>query len=373
MIIPHATPSLSICRAVALAALTLIVVPACGDSEPSNPALSAEERQRLEQHVSELEARVAELEAQVAQQQQDASASQKEMEELTGKLDEVSQDLADARELLATQDWQGVLVKLDEAKAQISALETRIAGLDGTLELKAGLSFGNEPFALDQQYTSSTGEKLTFTELRYWLTNIQLIKQDGSKVALADSYYLMELIKEQNVEGGAESGPTPRPKLPANRRESVSVASVPAGVYTAIEFSIGVDPTHNDDLSLQAGELHTLKNMTNLTWMWFTSYIFTKTKGQYVAVDGSTGIFAWETGTNADYRTTRQTFSTPVTVNAKKRVSVNLRADVSKLFTQLSPSTTSTINAGQTDARATLSNGFRDMFSVVAVENTDRW
>ncbi|WP_224245508.1 MbnP family protein [Hyalangium gracile] len=372
MTIPLTTPSFSIGRALLFAALIFTVVPACGESETTDPALTAEEKQRLEQHVSELEGRVRELEAQVARQQQDANASQEEKAEMTAQMDSLRTQLAEAKALLASQDWQGVLVQLDKAKAEISALETRIAGLDGSLELSAALSFGGAPFALDQQYTTAAGEKVTFTELRYWLSNIKLIKQDGTAVPLPDSYYLMEVIKEQAIEGGSESGPS-RPKLPANRREQLSVSSVPAGVYTAIEFSVGVDPTHNDDLSLQAGELHMLRNMTTLTWMWFTSYIFTKTKGEFIATDGSTGTFAWETGTNADYRTTRQTFTTPVTVSAKKRLSVNLRADVSRLFGELSPATTPTINAGQAAARATLSNGFKDMFSVVSVENPNRW
>ncbi|MDY7230337.1 MbnP family protein [Hyalangium rubrum] len=350
-----------------------MVAPACGESEPTDSGLSTQERQQLEQHISELEAQVRELEAQVARQQEDAATSEKEKAEMTAQMKTLREDLAEARALLETQDWQGVLVRLEAAQAEIASLETRIAGLDGSMEFTAALSFGNEPFALDQQYTLSTGEKLTFTELRYWLSNIKLLKQDGTSVALPGSYYLMELLKEQYVEGGNQSGSTPQPMLPANRREQVNVAAVPAGVYTGIEFSIGVDPTHNDNLSLQAGELHMLRNMTTVTWMWFTSYIFTKTKGQYVAVDGTSNTFGWETGTNNDFRTTRQTFAAPVSVGAHKRLRVSLRADVAKLFTVLSPSTTPTINVGQADARATLSNGFRDMFTLVSVENPNRW
>jgi hypothetical protein len=60
-------------------------------------------------------------------------------------------------------------------------------------------------------------------------------------------------------------------------------------------------------------------------------------------------------------------------VSAKKRLQVSLRADVAKLFSTLSPSTTPTINAGQAAARATLSDGFKDMFSLVSVENPNRW
>ena len=133
---------------------------------------------------------------------------------------------------------------------------------------------------------------------------------------------------------------------------------------------MGVDATHNDDLSLQAGELHVLKNMTSVSWMWFTSYVFTKTRGQFVAASGSTASFAWDTGSNADYRTVSQTFPSPVTVNSQKRLAVNLRADVAALFSTLSPRTTPSISASQAAERTKLADSFSSMFSLTSVDNS---
>ncbi|NOJ93623.1 hypothetical protein HMI51_11855 [Corallococcus coralloides] len=355
-------------RACVLSALTFTLVPACGEDTSPNPTtLSATERQELNQRISELEAEVTRLEGQLSEQQQQQGATEQEKQALSAEVGTLKQQLAEARELLASQDWDGVLVKLEAARGELERLKGVLAATDGALSLNAGLVFGGAPFALDQTFTTAGGDSLKFTELRYWLSNVKLRKQDGTKVALVNSYHLMEVIKAQSVEG--TSSPV---ALPANRREQVDLVAVPAGVYTGIEFSVGVDPTYNDDLSRQAGELHVLKNMTSSTWMWFTSYIFTKTKGQYVKADGTSDTFAWETGTNADYRTVNLDFTAPVTVNSQKQVKVNLRADVAALFTSLSPRTTNTINANSATERATLSDGFKSMFSLASVENPDR-
>ena len=351
-------------RALLVAAMTALVTPACGGGTPN--AMTQQERQELEQRLVSLEATAEELRAQVARQQQDSAVSQQEKEQLATNLAAVEQQLAEARRLLDTQDWDGVLVKLDAANAELAQLKGRLATTDGSLEINAALYVGPEPLVLDKGYGVVGAGQLTFSELRYWLSNVKLERQDGTLVALPGSYYLIEAVKEQPVYG------TPSSVMPAHRRERVQVSAVPAGIYTGITFSIGVDPTYNDDLSRQAGELHTLKNMTRDTWMWFTSYIFTKTKGTYQKDDGSTAPFACETGGNDDFRTVRRVFGTPATVNSQKQLTVNLRLDAAQLFTELHPSTTPTVGASNAAERAKVSNGFAAGFARVSVENPNR-
>lgn len=339
----------------------MLVSSACGGSD-----VPGQERQELEQRLSLLQSTVEELQARVSQQQQDNAATEQEKEQLATRLSTVERQLADARLLLDTQDWDGVLVKLDAANAEIEQLKRRLAATEGSLELNAALFVGAAPLALGTPYALPGGQ-VTFTEVRYWLSNVTLHKQDGTRVALPGSYYLIEAIQEQDVYGSPTGV-----KLPAHRRETVQVSAVPAGRYTGVTFSIGVDPAYNDNLSRQAGELHVLKNMTRDTWMWFTSYIFTKTKGTYVKADGGTGAFAWDTGSNADFRTVQHSFPSPVTVNSQKRLAVNLRLDAARLFSELHPLTTPTIGVSQGAEREKLSNAFATGFSLVSVENADR-
>ncbi|MFP2962480.1 MbnP family protein [Myxococcus sp. 1LA] len=349
-------------RVLVLATLTFLTLPACGDDSATDEQLQASEdhRRQLEQQVAELEAEVARLEAQVAQQQRDSEAAQAELADIT-------QQLAEARELLISQDWEGVYQQLTEARAELTALRARLTAMAGSLALNAAFTFGTSPFALNQTYSTASGDTVSFSQVRYWLSNVTLLKQDGTTTALADSYHLMEVMNAQELEG--TSSPV---TLPANRRERVDAHTVPSGTYTGIRFSIGVDPVYNDDLSRQAGELHVLQNMASVSWMWFTSYIFTKTHGTYVTAEGTQSAFTWDTGTNANYRTVELAFPAAVTVTAQKHLSVNLQANVATLFTSLSPRATPTIGATQSAESATLSDGFANMFSLVSVENTDR-
>ncbi|WIG99466.1 DUF3450 domain-containing protein [Myxococcus sp. SDU36] len=347
---------------LALTTVALLALPACGDDGASDEQLQASEDQRrqLEQQVADLEAEVTRLEAQVAQQQQDSEAAQAELADITLQLDE-------ARELLASQDWEGVYQQLTQVRAELAALRAQLAATDGRLELNAAFVFGTSPFALGQTYTTVGGDTVTFSQVRYWLSNVTLLKQDGTTTALADSYHLMEVINAQELEG--TSNPV---TLPASRRERVQTRAVPAGSYTGIRFSIGVDPSYNDDLSRHAGELHVLQNMASVSWMWFTSYIFTKTHGTYVTAEDTQSDFTWDTGTNANYRTVEFSFPAAVTVNSQKQLAVNLHANVEALFTSLSPRSTPSIGATQSAESATLSDGFANMFSLVSVENADR-
>ncbi|NVI96712.1 hypothetical protein HV824_01050 [Myxococcus sp. AM009] len=347
---------------LALTTVALLALPACGDDGATTEQLQAAEDQRrqLAQQVTELEAEVTRLEAQLAQQQQDA-------EETQAELADISQQLDEARALLASQDWEGVYQQLTQVRAELADLRAQLAAMEGSLELNAAFVFGTTPFALDQAYSTAGGDTVTFSQVRYWLSNVTLLKQGGTTAALADSYHLMEVINAQELEG--TSNPV---TLPANRRERVQARAVPAGTYTGIRFSIGVDPSFNDDLSRHSGELHVLQNMASVSWMWFTSYIFTKTHGTYLTAQGTQGVFTWDTGTNANYRTVELPFPTPVTVNAQKHLAVNVQANVETLFTALSPRTTPSIGATQSAESATLSDNFAGMFSLVSVENSDR-
>ncbi|WP_426745459.1 FlxA-like family protein [Myxococcus faecalis] len=356
-------------RALALTTFALLALPACGDDGPTDAQVQEAENQRrqLEQQVGVLEAEITQLKAQLAQQAQDSSATQAQNQAMAAQLADISAQLTEARALLASQDWEGVYNQLNAARSELETLRAKLAATDGSLELNAAFVFGASPLALGETYTTAGGDSVSFSQVRYWLSNVTLLKQDGSTTALTDSYHLMEVINSQGVEGTVDPV-----SLPANRRESILARAVPAGHYTGIRFSIGVDPTYNDDLSRHAGELHLLKNMTSVSWMWFTSYIFTKAHGTFKPASGTQNNFTWDTGTNANYRTVELPFASAVTVNSQKRLAVNLKADVAKLLTSLNPGTTPSIGATQAGASATLSDNYASMFSVVSVENPNR-
>lgn len=154
--------------------------------------------------------------------------------------------------------------------------ETIIDNTPGAASITFDAVVGSEDFALGKDFTVE-GKTYNFKMLRYWVSNVVLVKSDGTEFSLADSYFLIEETPALDIQDGAFT-------YPAKKRESVSLANVPNGEYTSVKFSIGVASKYNDNLSLQAGELSQLSGMTNISWMWHTSYIFSALHGKVLQV-----------------------------------------------------------------------------------------
>jgi hypothetical protein len=240
--------------------------------------------------------------------------------------------------------------------------------LPGELTFTINNTFGTSDFALNTEYTTSEGDKIKPNELRYWVSNVTLKKADGSSYTVPGSYFLIQNCTEQVVQEGGFT-------MPATKRETVDIMGIPAGEYTEVTFSIGVDSEYNDNLSLQAGELSILQNMTNISWMWHTSYIFTKVGGSYTNANSETLYFLFETGTNDQFKTITKTFPSPIKINGLKPAEIKIKADASKLFTGISIEDASLsgdmyrIGASTPELMAKLATNYTTAFELVSVQN----
>ena len=234
--------------------------------------------------------------------------------------------------------------------------------------------FDSSEFKLGTQYTNSAGNQLTFSSFRYYLSNVNFIKADGTAVPVYKSYYAMEMNNAETADGA---------NIPswvtweAKNREKVFVY-IPADSYTSIQFSIGVDPTYNDDMTKQAGDLRLYSNLTQDNgWMWFTSYIFSRMKGT-CSNCASPQSFTLDTGSNSSYRTVTVPFGKTVTTAYDKDVKVKLKLDISKLFTSLNVgslpggSGDRIISATTPTEMTTLSNNYSSAFSLIEVTSAGR-
>jgi len=141
---------------------------------------------------------------------------------------------------------------------------------------------------LGEIYTTPTGDSVSFDFIRYWISNIEFVKEDGSVWKESASYRLME-------------------KTNKKIREEFDI-SVPTGKYKAVRFSIGVAPNQNSSLDSIIGELDAT---TGMNWTWNTGYIFMKNEGSFYNSD-SMGYahYKYHIGTDANYKTI--TFDFPV-------------------------------------------------------------
>ncbi|WP_240049233.1 MbnP family protein [Mucilaginibacter psychrotolerans] len=217
---------------------------------------------------------------------------------------------------------------------------------------------GTTDFALNKDFTIGT-KTWNFTQLRYWVSNVVLVKTDGSEYAVPNSYYLVE---ENNA---AETNSDHI--YPANKRESISLTDIPAGDYKAVKFYVGVDSKYNDNLSLQAGELNQLDGMTNISWMWATSYIFSSLKGK-ITEGATTKTLAVETGLNANYKAVNLSLPSTLHIGSGKATTILVNADVTKITDGVDIMTTPTVGAAQaTVMTAVASNYSGNVFTVKSV------
>lgn len=248
------------------------------------------------------------------------------------------------------------------------------SNLPGNLTLTFQNSFGTAAFNLDTEYTTPEGDKIKPDQIRYWISNVVLKKSDGSSYAIPNAYYLIQNCKQQVIANSDGSV-----VLPAQKRETIYIPGIPAGEYAGITFSIGVDSEYNDNLSLQAGELGVMQNMTgDNAWMWFTSYIFSKIGGTYTNANAETFNFLFETGSNEEYKTIVKAFDVSVKINALNPAAITVKTDAAKLFTGIkitnAPKVGNThhITAGSPSAlMSELANNYSTAFELVVVENVN--
>jgi hypothetical protein len=106
---------------------------------------------------------------------------------------------------------------------------------------------------VDSVYTNSFGEKYSISKFRYYVSNVA-IKGDKSAFSEKNSYHLID-------EGDEDS--------------RSFLFSIPEGMYSSLNFLLGVDSLHNVS-GAQSGALDPTKDMF---WTWNTGYVMAKLEG----------------------------------------------------------------------------------------------
>ena len=126
-------------------------------------------------------------------------------------------------------------------------------------------------FALNTEFVHpTTGDSLTFTTFKFYVSNIKLKKADGTWWSQPDSYHLLDMT----------SGGTPE----------ITLTNVPVAEYTDIEYTLGVDSTKNVS-GAQSGDLSPSLGMF---WSWNSGYIMVKAEG--TSPQANMGSFSYHLG-----------------------------------------------------------------------------
>jgi cytochrome c peroxidase len=130
------------------------------------------------------------------------------------------------------------------------------------LEFNITPKFSGEPLQADLfRYETSAREKFSVTRVSFLLSGIALQRADGSWLELTNEIAWFDLERE---------------------RLSHHVASVPAGEYRSVRFTVGLDEKLNHANPAQFAADHPLNpNLNNLHWSWQGGYIFMALEGRW--------------------------------------------------------------------------------------------
>lgn len=216
---------------------------------------------------------------------------------------------------------------------------------EGHFNISTQFVFGADmlPFALNQAMKHpKTMDSLTFSEFSFYITNIRLQKEDGTWWAEPESYHLLSAKSADDAK--------------------IHIHEVPAGTYTAMEYTLGVDSLRNVS-GAQTGDLAVSKGMF---WSWTTGYIMLKAEG--MSPQSTTGSFAFHLGgfSGANNIVTKKTTDfngAKLTLTTTNEPTVVLLANPARLW-HSSPSvaTRNTIHMPGANA-VTMANDFYSNFS----------
>lgn len=193
----------------------------------------------------------------------------------------------------------------------------------GSVILNIDNVIGNQNLEYDKTYSIASGEKYTIKKLKYYISNIQFMKSDGSVTTVQqDSSYF--LVDESN-----------------STSMILSLPQVEIGKYLAIRLMIGVDSAKSmAPLEKRRGVLDMSGLGQDMYWTWNQGYIFFKMEGIYTDFSGKNDDYTYHIGGFGNNGSSLNNIkvitiplgSTECEVSEDKKLTINLIADISKVF-----------------------------------------
>jgi hypothetical protein len=211
--------------------------------------------------------------------------------------------------------------------------------------------WGFEDLVFQKKYVNPKGDTVSITKFMYYISNVELLRDDGTKYTEAESYHLVDHTSASS--------------------KSFTLSNVPEGVYSSISFVIGVDSVRNCS-GAQTGALDPAKGMF---WTWNSGYIFLKVEGKAPKSPGNASItyhIGGFKGVNKAQRQVNLSFSTTL---LKAYVSADshlgLKANLRELFQNPSVIDVSTTyyQMGEGAGAKYIADNYMDMFSISSVTN----
>jgi hypothetical protein len=154
-----------------------------------------------------------------------------------------------------------LILGLASCKKEETTTPTPVATGNGSVSIELSHKFGmmnEQTLALGSPVIHPMKkDTLTFSKFKYFISNVKFKKADGTYWTESESYHLVDLATAESLK--------------------LSFKDLPAGTYTQMEYTIGVDSARNVS-GAQTGALATTNDMY---WSWKSGYIMLKAEGMY--------------------------------------------------------------------------------------------
>lgn len=239
----------------------------------------------------------------------------------------------------------------------------------GNLQVKFENGFNNlGNIVLNQTtQTSAKGQKHQFTTLKYIISNISLIDENGTEFKY--NYNNPDkgafIINQEEAKGGLVM---------------INLSEIPKGNYKKIKLGLGIHPAAY--LIGQGGQglFWEKAKQQGMAWSWAAGYIFTKLEGKYGTSAADTEFMnhcgnmgdASSNGTPDLYREVVLDLPTTARVSKEITPSVHILADFNQYLsgkTALSLDTSNNMAMGSSAHLVSVSNNLINMFKVDHVHN----
>lgn len=237
----------------------------------------------------------------------------------------------------------------------------------GSLDMYFDNMAGEEQLNFGQGYVNENGDSLSFSLLNYYISNIVLIKEDGSEYTIPknNSYFL--------VRHGVDS------------TQNISLSNIPVGKYKGFRFVLGVDSLKSiAPIGERTGVLDPAGLGSGMYWSWNSGYIFFKAEGVSpqapLDTQSNSHKFRYHIGLFGGYNAPTLNNLKTITVmaqngqlaNVSKTVTpeMHIEVDILEMFknpTKVSIAANPTVMVSPYSA--TIANNYADMFVLHHIHN----
>lgn len=189
-------------------------------------------------------------------------------------------------------------------------------GTKGDAEIFFDNGVAGDALIIGNTYTNSNGESLTINRLNYIISNIVLIKEDGTEFVYSkeESYFVINH---------------------ANELQTVHLEAIPAGDYKKVRFGLGVDQQRYLQGEAAQQDFWDLATANDLALNWATGYRFINFEGTFTANGSEAKDFHVYQGSNSaidNYREVTLDLPTTARVREGEAPSIHIKVDANVIL-----------------------------------------